>query len=66
MAFTFTYLIRCHTMLDSGSSWRQGNMDATGSLMILVLKLCSCAITYSDSLKDEKVGSSQLDNAVRP
>ncbi|GJP61509.1 hypothetical protein CLOP_g18663 [Closterium sp. NIES-67] len=51
---TFAYLIGCHVFYMSGDSWRQGNIDFTGAMMILVLKVTSVAYDYQDGGKPQK------------
>ncbi|CAI7911490.1 unnamed protein product [Closterium sp. NIES-53] len=51
---TFIYLIGCHVFYMSGDSWRQGNIDFTGAMMILVLKVTSVAYDYQDGGKPRK------------
>ncbi|CAI6007310.1 unnamed protein product [Closterium sp. NIES-65] len=51
---TFIYLIGCHVYYMSGDSWRQGNIDFTGAMMILVLKVTSVAYDYQDGGKPRK------------
>ncbi|XP_072967045.1 lysophospholipid acyltransferase 1-like [Typha angustifolia] len=50
----FAYLIGCHVYYMSGDAWKEGGIDATGALMVLVLKVISCAINYSDGLLKEE------------
>lgn len=38
----------------SGDAWKEGGIDATGALMVLTLKVISCAINYNDGLYDEE------------
>ncbi|GFZ02154.1 MBOAT (membrane bound O-acyl transferase) family protein [Actinidia rufa] len=35
----FAYLIGCHVYYMSGDAWKEGGIDATGALMVLVLKI---------------------------
>lgn len=48
------YLIYWHEMGASGTAWKEGKLDFTGALMVVTLKLISCATNVSDSYKDEK------------
>ncbi|XAR55034.1 1-acylglycerophosphocholine O-acyltransferase [Bertholletia excelsa] len=50
----FGYLIGCHVYYMSGDAWKEGGMDATGALMVLVLKVISSAINYNDGLRKEE------------
>ncbi|XP_038970617.1 lysophospholipid acyltransferase 1-like [Phoenix dactylifera] len=50
----FGYLIGCHVYYMSGDAWKEGGIDATGALMVLTLKVISCAINYSDGLLKEE------------
>jgi lysophospholipid acyltransferase len=44
----------------SGDAWKEGGIDATGALMVLTLKIISCAINYSDGmLKEEGLRDAQ-------
>jgi hypothetical protein len=44
-----------HVASASGSAWKEGKMDFTGSQMIVTLKIISAAVSYQDGLKNEKV-----------
>lgn len=44
----FIYLVYCHAANLSGAAWRKGGVDFTGTLMVLTLKLVSCAMDYQD------------------
>lgn len=50
----FGYLIGCHVYYMSGDAWKEGGIDATGALMVLVLKVISSAINYNDGLLEEE------------
>ncbi|GAB4858211.1 Lysophosphatidylcholine acyltransferase 1 [Ancistrocladus abbreviatus] len=50
----FGYLIGCHVYYMSGDAWKDGGIDATGALMVLTLKVISCAINYNDGLLKEE------------
>nr|XP_010934444.1 lysophospholipid acyltransferase 1 isoform X2 [Elaeis guineensis] len=50
----FGYLIGCHVYYMSGDAWKEGGIDATGALMVLTLKVVSCAINYGDGLLKEE------------
>lgn len=41
----------------SGDAWKEGGIDATGALMVLVLKVISCAMNYNDGLLKEEATS---------
>ncbi|XWS20686.1 hypothetical protein CRYUN_Cryun31cG0124200 [Craigia yunnanensis] len=44
----------------SGDAWKEGGIDATGALMVLTLKVISCAINYNDGLlKEEELREAQ-------
>lgn len=47
-AVSFIYLTSCHVFYQSKDSWKGGDLDFTGSLMILTLKSISCAANYSN------------------
>ncbi|EPS74023.1 hypothetical protein M569_00723, partial [Genlisea aurea] len=56
----FGYLIGCHVYYMSGDAWKEGGIDATGALMVVTLKIISCAINYNDGLlKEEDLSSAQ-------
>jgi lysophospholipid acyltransferase len=50
----FGYLVGCHVYYMSGDAWKEGGIDATGALMVLTLKVISCAINYGDGLIKEE------------
>ncbi|PIA49619.1 hypothetical protein AQUCO_01300416v1 [Aquilegia coerulea] len=50
----FGYLIGCHWYYMSGDAWKEGGIDATGALMVLTLKVISCAFNYNDGLLNEE------------
>ncbi|KAI3703434.1 hypothetical protein L1987_73507 [Smallanthus sonchifolius] len=59
------YLIGCHVYYMSGDAWKEGGIDATGALMVLTLKVISCAINYNDGLlKEEDLHESQKKNRL--
>ncbi|KAL6986177.1 Lysophosphatidylcholine acyltransferase 1 [Sarracenia purpurea var. burkii] len=61
----FGYLIGCHVYYMSGDAWKEGGIDATGALMVLVLKVISCAINYNDGLlKEEDLREVQKKNRL--
>ncbi|XP_062029680.1 lysophospholipid acyltransferase 1-like [Rosa rugosa] len=61
----FGYLIGCHMYYMSGDAWKEGGIDATGALMVLTLKVISCAINYNDGmLKEEGLRESQKKNRL--
>ncbi|KAM1034655.1 hypothetical protein EV2_039116 [Malus domestica] len=61
----FGYLIGCHVFYMSGDAWKEGGIDATGALMVLTLKVISCAINYNDGvLKEEGLRESQKKNRL--
>lgn len=61
----FGYLIGCHVYYMSGDAWKEGGIDATGALMVLTLKVISCAINYNDGLlKEEKLREAQKKNRL--
>ncbi|KAK1589114.1 hypothetical protein Q3G72_030605 [Acer saccharum] len=49
----FGYLIGCHVYYMSGDAWKEGGIDGTGALMVLTLKVISCAMNYNDGLLKE-------------
>ncbi|KAL7182950.1 hypothetical protein ACSBR1_041605 [Camellia fascicularis] len=61
----FAYLIGCHVYYMSGDAWKEGGIDATGALMVLVLKVISCAMNYNDGLlKEEDLREPQKKNRL--
>jgi lysophospholipid acyltransferase len=46
--WSFGYLVYIHYSADSGGEWKRGNIDITGLLMVLSLKLTSCAMNFED------------------
>nr|AZM65195.1 lysophospholipid acyltransferase 4 [Vitellaria paradoxa] len=61
----FAYLIGCHVYYMSGDAWKEGGIDATGALMVLVLKVISCAMNYNDGLlKEEHLSEAQKKNRL--
>ncbi|BDA41335.1 Lysophospholipid acyltransferase 2 [Coccomyxa sp. Obi] len=47
----FAYLIACHVAASSGSKWKEGQVDFTGAMMVLALKLISAGVSYQDGLR---------------
>ena len=45
----FAYLIYFHATSSSGEAWKAGNIDITGLLMVLTLKVTACALNYQDA-----------------
>ncbi|XP_010255524.1 PREDICTED: lysophospholipid acyltransferase 1-like [Nelumbo nucifera] len=61
----FGYLIGCHIYYMSGDAWKEGGIDATGALMVVSLKVISCAINYNDGLlKEEGLRVAQKKNRL--
>ncbi|KAI3713383.1 hypothetical protein L1987_71960 [Smallanthus sonchifolius] len=59
------YLIGCHVYYMSGDLWKEGGIDATGSMMVITLKVISCAINYNDGLlKEAYLRESQRKNRL--
>ncbi|KAK3005503.1 hypothetical protein RJ639_016062 [Escallonia herrerae] len=59
------YLIGCHVYYMSGDAWKEGGIDSTGALMVLTLKVISCAINYNDGiLKEENLREAQKKNRL--
>ncbi|OVA14166.1 Membrane bound O-acyl transferase [Macleaya cordata] len=61
----FGYLIGCHVYYMSGDAWKEGGIDATGALMVLTLKVISCAINYNDGLLKEEEGLREAQKKYR-
>ncbi|TYG96979.1 hypothetical protein ES288_A10G000700v1 [Gossypium darwinii] len=54
-----------HVYYMSGDAWKQGGIDATGALMVLTLKVISCAMNYNDGLlKEEDLREAQKKNRL--
>eukprot|EP00850_Spirogloea_muscicola_P016580 SM000135S27024 [mRNA] locus=s135:274725:278243:- [translate_table: standard] len=65
-AGSFAFLAYCHVKMLSGQAWRQGGMDFTGSLMVLTLKVVSCAMDYQDGLLPaDKAASPMYTNRLK-
>ncbi|XP_051137452.1 lysophospholipid acyltransferase 1-like [Andrographis paniculata] len=61
----FGYLIGCHVYYMSGDAWKEGGIDATGALMVITLKIISCAMNYNDGLlKEESLREAQKKNRL--
>ncbi|CAN6884984.1 unnamed protein product [Brassica oleracea] len=61
----FAYLIGCHVFYMSGDAWKEGGIDSTGALMVLTLKVISCAVNYNDGmLKEEGLREAQKKNRL--
>ncbi|XP_024540433.1 lysophospholipid acyltransferase 1-like [Selaginella moellendorffii] len=61
----FAFLISCHVYYMSGDAWKEGGIDSTGALMVLTLKLVSCAMCYQDGLlEEEKLRRTQKRNRL--
>ncbi|KAJ4954616.1 hypothetical protein NE237_011399 [Protea cynaroides] len=61
----FGYLIGCHVYYMSGDAWKEGGIDATGALMVVTLKVISCAINCNDGiLKEEGLREAQKKNRL--
>ncbi|CAI0476456.1 unnamed protein product [Linum tenue] len=61
----FGYLIGCHVYYMSGDAWKEGGIDATGALMVLTLKVISCAMNYNDGLlKEDDLREAQKKNRL--
>lgn len=60
------YLIGCHVYYMSGDAWKEGGIDATGALMVITLKVISCAINYNDGLlkEDDDLREAQKKNRL--
>ncbi|GBG67101.1 hypothetical protein CBR_g78882 [Chara braunii] len=52
-AGAFGFLIYCHVSFMSGDRWKDGGMDFTGALMVMTLKVTSCAMSYQDGMQDK-------------
>nr|KAJ0216326.1 hypothetical protein LSAT_V11C300103790 [Lactuca sativa] len=59
------WMVRTHVYYMSGDAWKEGGIDATGSMMVITLKVISCAINYNDGLlKEEDLRESQKKNRL--
>ena len=45
---SFAYLIRFHVMADTANTWKAGEVDISGLLMVMTLKVTACAMNYQD------------------
>jgi len=64
-AFSFGYLIYYHATSASGEAWKAGNIDITGLLMVLTLKVTACALNYQDAaLPESELNDFQRRRAV--
>ncbi|GJP45350.1 hypothetical protein CLOM_g4749 [Closterium sp. NIES-68] len=63
---TFAYLIVCHVAYDSGSARRDQGIDFAGTLMMVTLKLTSCAFDYQDGqyLSDPAAAAAAANSAA--
>ena len=52
----FAYLIYFHATSSSGEAWKAGNIDITGLLMVLTLKVTACALNYQDAAAPLEAG----------
>lgn len=48
-ASAFGYLIHYHYVADTANTWKRGEVDISGLLMVLVLKVTACAMNYEDA-----------------
>jgi len=46
---SFAYLIWYHMKADTANTWKRGEVDISGLLMVLVLKVTACAVNYQDA-----------------
>ncbi|KAK9825653.1 hypothetical protein WJX81_005648 [Elliptochloris bilobata] len=46
----FGIMVACHVLNQSGDTWRLGEVDFTGAMMVATLKLISTAVCYQDGL----------------
>ncbi len=53
-ATIFSYQVYLHYLTASQDSWNQGNIDFTGSFMMITLKLISVAMDYQDGVTGNK------------
>ncbi|XP_010494450.1 PREDICTED: lysophospholipid acyltransferase 1-like isoform X2 [Camelina sativa] len=54
-----------HVFYMSGDAWKEGGIDSTGALMVLTLKVISCAMNYNDGmLKEEGLREAQKKNRL--
>jgi len=50
---SFAYLIQYHYNADTAMTWKRGEVDISGLLMVLVLKVTACAMNYEDASTTE-------------
>jgi len=61
-AGSFAYLIRYHMMADTANTWKRGEVDISGLLMVLVLKVSACAMNYQDGATTPASEMSEFQN----
>jgi hypothetical protein len=47
--------LHSHVAGASGERWRENNVDFTGAMMVLALKLISAGVSYQDGLQKPEV-----------
>lgn len=66
MVLNLSYLVYCHTFTGSAEVWREGGIDATGSLMVITLKLIACCYTYQVCVKAGRLAADLLHGDSSP
>jgi lysophospholipid acyltransferase len=59
---SFAYLIHYHAMADTANAWKRGEVDISGLLMVLTLKVTACAINYQDAATTKADEMSEFQN----
>ena len=65
-AGSFGYLIYYHSTAASGEAWKAGNIDITGLLMVMTLKVTACALNYQDAGRHERIIAERRQASKRP
>jgi lysophospholipid acyltransferase len=61
-AGSFAYLMRYHLVADTATAWKSGEVDISGLLMVLVLKVTACALNYQDAATTKASEMSEFQN----
>jgi len=63
--FAFSFLISRHVQNLDVEKWRDGGVDYTGPLMVLVLKLIAVAVCYEDGIAQGKMREAQAYRSLK-
>ena len=61
-AASFAYLMRYHFVADTARAWKSGEVDISGLLMVLTLKVTACAMNYQDAATTKASEMSEFQN----